>query len=113
MNATHPPIHPQFLRAPAPPRESSLCASVVNPSDPIRKFIIVRDAAGREHPVIFSRDLVHRTMVPPGFNPVSAGFLLIAGGRLKVLEAFESSSLNLKPRPQDEALLTSFMSHNH
>lgn len=81
-------------------------------SDPIRKFVIVRDEAGREHPVIFSRDLVHKTMVPQDTTPVSAGFLFLSGGSLKVLSAFESSSLNLKPRPQDEALLTSFM-QNH
>ena len=111
------PTHAAFACAvastPAERPNCFLADAAPTASDPIRKFIIVRDAAGREHPVIFSRDLVHKTMVPPDTTPVSAGFLLIAGGSLKVLAAFESSSLNLKPRPQDEALLTSFMSHNH
>lgn len=88
------------LRASAPPCESS---------DPIRKYVIVRDQAGREHPVIFSRDLVHKTMVPPDTTPVSAGFLLLSGSVIRVLKDFDSSSLHLSPRPNDEALLKSFL----
>lgn len=109
------PTHAAFACAvtstPAERPNCFLADAAPTASDPIRKFIIVRDPDGAEHPVIFSRALVHRTMVPPGTTPVSAGFLLVTGNSLKVLTHFDSSSLNLSPRPGDEALLQSFLNN--
>jgi len=77
--------------------------------DPIRKFVIVADDAGHEHPLVFSRQIQHSTVVPRGMRAVSAGFLTIHNGRVIVWDRFESESLHLKPRPQDQQFLESFL----
>lgn len=78
--------------------------------NPIRKYVIVTDFSGREHPMIFDRDIQHSTVIPHGFRAISAGFILSAPGTMKVLANMESTSLNLKPRPQDQEILQSFLS---
>jgi hypothetical protein len=78
--------------------------------DPIRKFVVVVNYDGREHPIVFSRALQHNSILPQGMKPVSAGFVLVHDGIIRVLENFDSTTLNLGPRPQDQALLKSFLS---
>lgn len=100
------PSVPSGLRVSASPREDHPPVR-----DPIRKYVILRDpVTGDEHPIIFSRQIQHSTMVPPGMRPVSAGFILIWNGRVQIPESFDSESLHLGPRPQDKDIITNFLS---
>lgn len=85
------------------------------PEPPIRKYIIIRATEPIGYPLapecvlVFDRNLEHKSMVPPRFTPVSAGFLMLLNGTVRVLEGFPSTSLNLEPRPQDQSILQSFL----
>jgi hypothetical protein len=79
-------------------------------ADPIRKFVILQDQDGAEHPIVFSRHIQHNTVVPRGFKAVSAGFALIRNGRVLILDQFGSESLNLNPRSQDKEIIQKFIS---
>jgi hypothetical protein len=76
----------------------------------IHKYVIVLDPiAGREYPILFPREIQHSYMVPLGHRAVSAGHLVIYNSSLTV-SAVGSTTLNLEPRPQDRAILESFLS---
>lgn len=80
-------------------------------TDTFTKYVILADDDGREHVTLFSGKLQHRSMVPTGAKPVSAGFVLFYGGAVVVPE-IGSTSLNLDPRPQDQSLITTFLCLN-
>lgn len=77
-------------------------------SDPIRKYVIVADDRGREHPIVFSNSIPHSTVIPEGFHPVAAGFVVRFEGSLCIPD-LGSDSLHLDPRPQDKQLLAAFL----
>jgi hypothetical protein len=105
------PTHAQLARAAVAPDVSA-------PSDPsefMRKYIIVRDAFSQsrrhERIVIFDSRLRHKDMVPIGCDVLSAGFIGLMDGTL-LLPDMPSTSLNCGPRPQDRQLITAFLGHN-
>ena len=99
------------LRASAPPRESaSTSATPATTICPINKYVIAADPEGREHVLLFSGHLQHSQMVPAALRPVSAGFWLLTGPQVRVVESIGSVSLNLNPRPQDADIIKTFPS---
>jgi hypothetical protein len=98
------------------PTHTALAAAVSEPSvpggrpqDPLRKYIIVADDAGNEHPLVFAREIQHNRAVPAHMQPVSAGFVVLHQGRV-MIPAIGSESLRLDPRPQDKNILQTFLS---
>lgn len=69
------------------------------------KYIIVGDAAGNEHAILFHHKLQHNTMVPANMVPVSAGFVMVLSG-IMIIPDIDSTTLNLGPRPQDKQILS-------
>jgi hypothetical protein len=73
-----------------------------------RKYIILADDTGAEHPIIFSQAIQHSHLVRYDMRAVSAGFIAVHAGTVIVPE-IPSTSLNLEPRPQDRDLLRSWL----
>lgn len=73
------------------------------------KYVILSQD-DREYPLVFSQDIQHSSMVPLGYKAVGAGFVLICGSQVRVIEGHGSSTLRLDPRPQDQAILRTFLS---
>lgn len=94
---------------PSPSAPSAL--SAVQESTPsILKYVVALDPiAQAERPIIFPWDIQHSTMIPLGHRAVSAGFIMIIGTNLIVLPE-ASTSLDLKPRLRDRAILCKFLS---
>jgi hypothetical protein len=86
-------------------REASVSADPV-----LTKFVVVATPNGDELPILFPqvRGVNHIDMVPCGCSPVSAGFVMILGGTVTVLP-IESTTLALKPRPQDKQLISALL----
>jgi hypothetical protein len=73
------------------------------------KYVILSQD-DREYPLVFSQDIQHSSMVPLGYKAVGAGFVLICGTQVRVIEGHGSSTLHLDPRPQDQGILRTFLS---
>ena len=75
------------------------------------KYVILRDRFGMEVPFSCTVPASHADLAdglkPLGYTPVSAGFyVFLPDGTVRTFGA--SDSLNLKPRPGDEAIITAF-----
>ena len=76
----------------------------------LAKYTIVAwERGGLELPIVFSRDIPHRNMVPMGMTPISAGFVITHKGRVTV-PGIGSETLKLDPRPRDREILANFLS---
>lgn len=101
-----PPRPPEALAAALSRTRATIQAHPLLES-PVRKYVIVR-FGDSEYCIVFSNQLPHRRMVPLGTIPVSAGFLAIYNGSIKVFED-GSESLHLGPRPGDVDMLHAFL----
>jgi hypothetical protein len=80
---------------------------------PLRKYVVIRDASGQEHPIIFPPEIQHNLLVPAGTTPVSAGFLFIyEGNTFAHSMEFGSDSLGLSPRPEDKTILKQLLTNS-
>jgi hypothetical protein len=90
------------------PRSAAVATTTEHAAPSMRKYVIVLQD-GAERLILFSREIQHRSVVPAGARPVSAGFVLTFEGRA-VIPAVGSDSLSLDPRPQDKQLIEAFLS---
>jgi len=77
----------------------------------LAKYIIIRRIDG-EFPILFPAAMRHSHMVPQDAIPVAAGFYQIIDTDT-LLVSGESTSLNLKSRPQDAALIRALLNRNN
>ena len=90
----------QPLRTLRPLREESI------PPESLLKYIIVAPVPGLELAVLFHPSIQHSNLVDkPTTKPISAGFCRITAAGVEIDPVLGSTSLNLKPRPEDAALI--------
>jgi len=100
-------LHRHLAAAAAGPR-SVPDRSASSKPQMLKYLIFTFEPDDLEQTVVFDSAIPHKTMVPEGATPISAGFLCIYEGHLTVPQ-FGSDTLNLDPRPQDKAILQRFL----
>jgi hypothetical protein len=72
------------------------------------KYVILRDATGAEHIIIFSAAIQHSAMVHYDCATVAAGFILTLDDLLSVPD-IGSDTLGIGPRKKDKQLIAAFL----
>ncbi len=84
-------------------------SSVAKKRDPQHaKYIVVKTPTGPPLPILFSKGLQHKDMVPPGHTAISAGYVLILAGEI-CIPPIDSFSLCIGPKPEDKRLLSQLL----
>lgn len=68
----------------------------------LKYVIVARD--GKEHAIVLPMELEHKSVVPKGYTPMSAGFFTNVGTTIHTSQ-FGSDTLRIGPRLQDAEIL--------
>ena len=74
------------------------------------KYITVESPSGKIVPILFPTALSHKDALPDGLRPVSAGFVVLYQGTIAFTD-IGSDTLNLNPKPADQALIRTLLNH--
>jgi len=101
------PTHAMLARAATSPGPRAVPArSTSIQPESLLKYIIVAPVPGLELAVLFHPSIQHSNLVDkPSTKPISAGFCRITESGVEIDPLLGSTSLNLKPRPEDAALI--------